>query len=111
MNGTLWKYISVIGSCVASTEIGVGCSVLDIQSLFIGNKLAEGRILRSAAWVWGGYSTYPPTCCLNCCILANWNFIHGIQYFHFAKRSKLMKLKFVDPIVKTDVLRYSVKNL
>jgi len=34
---------------MASTEIGVGCSLLDIQSLFIASKLVESRILRSTA--------------------------------------------------------------
>jgi hypothetical protein len=96
---------------MASTEIGVGCSVLDIQSLFIGSKLVESRILRSAAGVWGGYFTYPPTCCLNCCILANWNFIHGIQQYSFCKAQQVNEVKVRDPIVKTDVLRHSVKNL
>jgi len=47
---------------MASTEIVVGCSVLDMQALFIGSKLVESRILRSTA---GGFReniphTHPP---------------------------------------------------
>jgi hypothetical protein len=95
---------------MANPEIGVG-SVLDIQSLFIGSKLAESSMLRSTAGVLGGYFTYPPTCCLNCCILANWNFNHGIQQYSFCKAQQVNGVKFCDSIVKTDVLRHSVKNL
>jgi hypothetical protein len=86
---------------MASTEIRVG-SVLDIQSLFIGSKLAEStrRMLRSAAEVGGGYFTYPPTCCLNFCILANWNFNHGIQQYLFCKAQQVNGVKFCDSLWK-----------
>jgi hypothetical protein len=46
---------------MANTEIGVGCSVLDIRSLFVGSKLVESRVLRSTAGVWEDIShTHPP---------------------------------------------------
>jgi hypothetical protein len=52
-------------SFMAITEIVVGCLILEIQSLFICSKLAEGTILRSATGVWGGgveniSHTHPP---------------------------------------------------
>ena len=58
----------------------------------------------------GGYFTYPPTCCLNCCIVANWNFSRGIQQYSFYKAQLVNGVKVCDPVVKTDVLRHSAIN-
>jgi hypothetical protein len=49
-----YKYIQVALNCVAGTEVRAGCSALEIQSLFIGSKLAGSTILRSAGGVWHG---------------------------------------------------------